>query len=71
MMRNRLYVSLALVLGFATTGCFFRSKTRSSTAQPAKTEPQYKNKGQERAAEVHERNAERKEAKEADKAAKK
>lgn len=56
---------LVATLAVALTGCFFVNKkpatgnsSQSSTSQP-------KNRGQERSQEVHERNAERKEAKDA------
>lgn len=55
-----LFASLALAL----SGCFLTSKTKS-TSQPSTSEP--KNRGQERSQEVHERNEERKEAKDAEK----
>lgn len=52
-------------LAVALTGCFFVSKkpATSSGSQSSTSEP--KNHGQQRSQEVHERNAERKEAKDA------
>ena len=56
-------------LAFALSGCFIvgGSKTKTSS-QPAAVQEEPKNHGQERAAEVHERNEERKEAHDAQKA---
>jgi hypothetical protein len=57
-------------IAFALSGCFFVKKSPAgTTSQPSTVEP--KNHGQERSEEVHERNAERKEAKDAAKADKK
>ena len=55
---------LVPALALALSGCFFVSKkpAQSSNSQATTSEP--KNHGQERKAEVHERNEERKEAKE-------
>jgi hypothetical protein len=59
----RKHYLLVAAISFAMSGCFFVSKKPSSTSQPA-TAAEPKNHGQERSAEVHERNEERKEAKE-------
>ena len=53
---------LVPALALALTGCFFVSKKPAQSSQASTSEP--KNHGQERKAEVHERNEERKEAKE-------
>jgi len=60
-MKRLLVATLAVSLG----GCFFVSKKPStgSSSQSSTSEP--KNHGQARKQEVHERNAERKEAKDA------
>lgn len=62
-MRKTLLLVPALAL--ALSGCFFVSKKSptSNRSQASSSEP--KNHGQERAAEVHERNAERKAEKDA------
>lgn len=61
---------LASVLAFALSGCFLVSKSPSSnSSRTSASEP--KNHGQARSAEVHERNAERKAAHDAEKAEKK
>jgi hypothetical protein len=54
-------------LAFALSGCFFVSKkpANNSNSQASSSEP--KNHGQARAAEVHERNEEKKAAKDAEK----
>ena len=56
-------------LAIALSGCFFVSKKPNSNSSAVSGEP--KNHGQERSAEVHERNEERKEAKDAAKEEKK
>jgi ribosomal protein L12E/L44/L45/RPP1/RPP2 len=58
------------VLALALSGCFFRSKSKTTNAQPVSAAPA-ENHGQERSAEAHEANAERKEAKDAAKDEKK
>jgi hypothetical protein len=55
-------------LAFALSGCFFVSKKPANNSSAA-SEP--KNHGQERSAEVHERNEEKKAEKDAEKAEKK
>jgi hypothetical protein len=57
---------LVSIVAVSLSGCFFVSKkpAQSSSSQPA-TASEPKNHGQERSEEVHERNAERKEAKDA------
>ena len=54
-------------LAFALSGCFFVSKkpANNSSSQASSSEP--KNHGQARSAEVHERNAEKKAEKDAEK----
>jgi hypothetical protein len=63
---------LVSIVALSLSGCFFVSKkpAKSSSSQPA-TASEPKNHGQERAAEVHERNEERKEDKDAMKDAQK
>ena len=63
---KRLITVAAPVLALALSGCFIVSKkpAQSQSSQPA-TAAEPKNHGQERSQEVHERNAERKEAKDA------
>jgi hypothetical protein len=56
---------IALSFALALPGCFFKSKSPGTSSHASKAEP--KNHGQERSAEVHERNAERKAAKDAEK----
>lgn len=58
---------IVAVLAVSLTGCFFVSKkpAQSRSSQSSTSEP--KNHGQERSQEVHERNAERKEAKDEEK----
>ena len=57
-------------LAFALSGCFIVSKKPAGhSSHASSSEP--KNHGQERSAEVHERNAERKAEKDAEKADKK
>jgi hypothetical protein len=60
---------LVPALALALSGCFIVSKKTNSSSQPVASEP--KNHGQERAEEVHERNAERKAEHDAAKADKK
>jgi hypothetical protein len=61
---------LVPAIAFALSGCFFVKKSPAgTTSQPSTVEP--KNHGQERSEEVHERNAERKEAHDEAKADKK
>ena len=66
-MRKIIFIS---ALAFSLSGCFIFGGTKKSS-QPATAQEQPKNHGQERAAEVHERNEERKEAKDAAKEEKK
>jgi hypothetical protein len=61
-MRRLTYTLLAAVLGLSLSGCFIVH----SHSHPAHSS-RYKNHGQERKAEVHQRNAERKSAKDKNK----
>lgn len=58
---------IALSFALALPGCFFRSKSPATGSGAHASEAAPKNHGQERSAEVHERNAERKAAKDAEK----
>jgi hypothetical protein len=57
---------MVLALAFALPGCFFKSKSPSTSSGSHASEAP-KNRGQERKEEVHERNAERKAEKDAEK----
>jgi len=67
-MRKIIYIA---ALTFSLSGCFIFGSSRTKTSQPATAQEEPKNHGQERAAEVHERNEERKDAKDAAKEEKK
>lgn len=58
---------MVLALAFALPGCFFKSKSPSTSSGSHASEAAPKNRGQERKAEVHERNAQRKAEKDAEK----
>ena len=58
-------IILVPALAFALTGCFFVSKKPGTSSSSQSSTSQPKNHGQQRSQEVHERNAERKEAKDA------
>jgi hypothetical protein len=58
-------VVLSLALGLP--GCIFKSRSPATGSRSHASEAGPKNHGQERSAEVHERNAERKAAKDAEK----
>ena len=58
-------------LAIALSGCFFVSKKPANNSNSSAVSGEPKNHGQERSAEVHERNEERKEAKDAAKDEKK
>ena len=67
-MHKRILVASLVSLGLvASSGCIFKSKP-STSSQPQAVE--HKNHGQQRKEEVHERNAARKEAHDAEKAEK-
>ena len=67
-MRKTIYIA---ALAFSLSGCFIFGSGKTRSSQPATAREEPKNHGQERAAEVHERNEERKEAKDAAKEEKK
>lgn len=58
---------IALAFAVALPGCIFKSKSPSTSSGSHASEAAPKNHGQERSAEAHERNAERKAAKDAEK----
>jgi len=58
-------------LAFALSGCFFVSKKPANNSSSSAASGEPKNHGQERSAEVHERNEEKKAEKDAEKAEKK
>lgn len=62
---------LIATLAISLSGCFFVSKKPGSSSSSQSSTSQPKNHGQARKQEVHERNAERKEQKDAMKDAKK
>jgi hypothetical protein len=70
-MKRAISILAIPTLALSLSGCFIvgKSKTNSSSQPSTVSEP--KNHGQQRSQEVHERNAERKEAKEAAKEDKK
>ena len=70
-MKRAISILAIPTLALALSGCFIvgKSKTNSNSQPSTVNEP--KNHGQQRSQEVHERNAERKEAKEAAKEDKK
>ena len=57
--------TITVLLAVSLSGCFFVSKNRTSNRSQPSTAAEPKNHGQERSEEVHERNAERKAAKDA------
>lgn len=57
-------LAVVAVASFALSGCFIVSKPGTSSSSQSSSSP-HKNHGQQRKAEVHERNAERKAEKDA------